>query len=181
MIDYKLLGESIDFYEKEGFARIESPWTVAEYIDTITNPLPDKKLQLKHNNKVLVGSGEQSFLYLYLKGFLPKGRFQTVTPCFRYNEFDETHSKYFMKNELIQTEDVSDYSLKSLTLTALLFFQFYIPQAELNTTEEGFDISINGIELGSYGIRSTSFLKWIYGTGCAEPRLSNLIKQYGKR
>jgi len=34
----------------------------------------------------------------------------------------------------------------------------------------------NGVELGSYGIRECKFLKWIYGTGCAEPRLSQVIK-----
>ena len=45
-------------------------------------------------------------------------------------------------------------------------------------TDIGYDITINGEELGSYGIRKCEFLKWIYGTGCAEPRLSTLIKKY---
>lgn len=34
-----------------------------------------------------------------------------------------------------------------------------------------------GIELGSYGIRTCDYLEYIYGTGCAEPRLSQTIKK----
>ena len=49
---------------------------------------------------------------------------------------------------------------------------------EIIKTDIGYDITINGEELGSYGIRKCEFLKWIYGTGCAEPRLSTLIKKY---
>ena len=35
---------------------------------------------------------------------------------------------------------------------------------------------IGHYELGSYGIRTCDYLKWIYGTGCAEPRLSRVLK-----
>ena len=38
-----------------------------------------------------------------------------------------------------------------------------------------YDIDYHGIELGSYGIRHCQFLNWIYGTGCAEPRLSKVM------
>jgi len=43
-----------------------------------------------------------------------------------------------------------------------------------------YDITYKDIELGSYGIRHCEFLDWIFGTGCAEPRLSyiqNLIQR----
>lgn len=33
-------------------------------------------------------------------------------------------------------------------------------------------------ELGSYGIRECEYLKWIYATGCADPRLSKIINLY---
>src|SRR4051812_17183406 len=104
MIDYKLLDDSIIYYEGKGFKRIESPWAVSENVDNITKPFDRVSFQLKHNNKCLVASGEQSFLYLYLKGFLPHGQFQTITPCFRFESFDFLHTKYFMKNELIKTD-----------------------------------------------------------------------------
>lgn len=179
MINYKLISDSIDFYEAEGFHRVETPWTVSEYIDNLTKPQGVQGFQLKHNDKCLVASGEQSFLYQYLKGFLPKGRFQTVTPCFRYENFDGMHTKYFMKNELIVTDNVTHETLQEVMQIALRFYQQYIPSAKIVGYGNYYDIEIWGKELGSYGIREFEFIKYIYGTGCAEPRLSKLIKLHG--
>ncbi len=180
MIDYKLLDDSINYYETNGFKRIESPWTVSEPVDNITKPSDRISFQLKHNNKCLVASGEQSFLYLYLKKFLPKGQFQTITPCFRYESFDFLHTKYFMKNELIKTDVVNRTELLKVVDIAVGFYQpLFKPQLHIITTEDGYDIEVGGKELGSYGIRSCEFLDWIYATGCAEPRTSSLIKLYG--
>jgi hypothetical protein len=58
MIDYKLISESIDYYENGGFKRIESPWTVSEYIDNITKPnqalnTQKKKRLLKFKKEML--------------------------------------------------------------------------------------------------------------------------------
>lgn len=178
MIDYKIISNSIDFYEKKGFNRIESPWTVSEYVDNQTKPKGVTSFQLKHNNKCLVASGEQSFLYLYLKDFLPKGQFQTTTPCFRFESFDYSHSKYFIKNELIKTDIVNNSELDKIVENCFDFFKIYIPKTEIIKTPIGFDIEYNGNELGSYGIRENEFLKWIYATGCAEPRLSKIINLY---
>ena len=43
---------------------------------------------------------------------------------------------------------------------------------EIVKTEEGLDIELNGIEIGSYGYRSYKDFHWIYGTALAEPRFS---------
>jgi hypothetical protein len=94
MIDYKLLNDSLIFYENNGYKRIESPWTVSQYVDDLTRPKDRVPFELKHNNKRLVASGEQSFLYLYLKEFLPLGQFQTITPCYRFESFDYLHQAY---------------------------------------------------------------------------------------
>lgn len=182
MIDYKLLDDSISFYSVNGYQRIESPWTVSEKVDNITKPSDRISFQLKHNNKCLVASGEQSFLYLYLKNFLPKGQFQTITPCFRFEAFDFLHTKYFMKNELIKTDVVNEAELKKMVDNSLVFYRKYFPYDKITVvnTDEGYDILCNGKdELGSYGIRSCEFLDWIYGTACAEPRTSSLIKLHG--
>lgn len=181
MINYKLLDDSLIHYENKGFKRIEAPWTVSQYVDNITRPEDRVPFELKHNDKRLVASGEQSFLYLYLKEFLPLGQFQTITPCYRYESFDYLHTKYFMKNELIKTDIVNEVELDRMIVTALDFFYRFFPKLDLDTikTKEGFDITVNGIELGSYGIRECEYLKWIYGTGCAEPRTSKLIQLYG--
>lgn len=185
MIDYGRLDRSINFYENKGFKRIESPWTVTKAVSGITKPPNGKDWEILGKDKVLVASGEQSFLYLYLKGFLPNGKYQTITPCFREEPFDITHTKYFMKNELIITDDVSQKSLLSLINTCKDFFEseLYRP-VNIITTEQGYDLEVEGIEIGSYGIRSCDYLDWVYGTGLAEPRFStvkNMLQNEGKR
>lgn len=180
MINYEILNKSILHYEDCGFKRIETPWLVTEQVSNYTKPDPNiQDYKVEHNQKVLVASGEQSFLYLYLKDFLPPGRFQTITPCFRSESFDFLHSKYFMKNELIDTHNVSKINLMKIIDCALSFFQQWIPEAKVVPMEAGkYDIMWGEYELGSYGIRSNEFLKWVYGTGVAEPRFSRLIKLY---
>lgn len=181
MIDYKLLQHSISFYENREFTRIETPWLVTEAVDSITRPKGVEPFVVEAKKKNLIASGEQGFLYLYLKEYLPMGKFQTVTPCFRNDSFDFTHSKYFMKNELIQTSDVSMSSLKEMVEECLLFFQpNFKTKLHVEATPDGFDIMLDDYELGSYGIRQCDFLKWIYGTGCAEPRTSKLITLYSR-
>ena len=73
MISYQNLADSIKFYEKKGYQRIEAPWLVPPCIDDITKPEDKQHYMLKHNDKCLVASGEQTFLYLYLKENLPLG------------------------------------------------------------------------------------------------------------
>lgn len=182
MINFENLQKSIEFYEAGGFTRIEAPWTVSKYVDDITKPKDVLSFQLNHNGKCLVASGEQSFLYLYLKKFLPKGQFQTITPCFRFESFDHLHTKYFMKNELIKTDKVDEESLQEVIHLCFNFYQqFFTKKLQIVKTPIGYDIEIEGDELGSYGMRSCDFLDWIYATGCAEPRLSSLITKHNKK
>jgi hypothetical protein len=187
MINYKIIDDSINFYELRGFKRIESPWSVTKEISEITKPagLEDGRgdfFTIKEKNKVLVASGEQSFLYLYNKGFLPKGQFQTVTPCFRNDPFDSLHTKYFIKNELIKTDIVNEDSLDYLIDTAFEFFKSKLGTGVSIQTiiaGEEYDIVFDNVELGSYGIRHCDYLDWVYATGVAEPRLSRVMEKYG--
>lgn len=193
MINYNNITKSIDYYST-WYKRVEVPWTVTEEISSITKPKGAKDFKLIHDNgKVLVASAEQSFLYQYSKGYLPKGKFQTVTPCFRNENFDESHSKYFIKNELIVTNFERNVHLEyfNIVAQALGFFRPLFKHPDnvriKSITDNSCDIvyiSFYGeIESGSYGIRSCSFLEWIYGTGCAEPRLSYVLeidkREYG--
>jgi hypothetical protein len=177
MIDFNIINNSIIFYGDKGFERIEAPWTVSEFTSGITKSKDQIDYEVHYNNKkkVLVASGEQSFLYLYLKGFLPKGRLMTVTPCFRYETFDFLHTKYFLKNELIDTKNVNERSLNEIVDTCYTFFKGYISDLDIVKTNEGYDICYKDMEIGSYGIRSCEFLEWIYATGVAEPRFSSII------
>ena len=182
-INYQLLHESTVFYEANGFKRIEVPWTVTKEISAITKPAGKKDFELVHeDNKVLVASAEQSFLYLYAKGFLPAGSYQGLSPCFRREPITGFHNKYFLKNELNRTDLTSVTDLKSLIDTAFAFFKRYCPEEHLKvvpTGKDSYDIEFHGIELGSYGIRECSFVKWLFGTGIAEPRLSMALSQHG--
>lgn len=185
MIDYLLLHNSIEYYKDKGYQRIEVPWMVSEYVDNITKPKGIPSFQIVHNSKCLVASGEQSFLELYMKRYLPFGTFITVTPCYRFEVRDDMHCKTFMKAELIKTDEVNETALMEMIHTALEFYKQYLPDAKVVKTDIGYDIEVKigdeSYELGSYGIRKCDFLEWIYGTACAEPRLSRLIKKYGEK
>lgn len=179
MIDYSLINKSIEYYSFYDFERIETPWLVTEAVDSITRPESVQPYIIEAKNKNLIASGEQGFLYLYLKEYLPKGRFQTTTPCFRNDSFDYTHTKYFIKNELIDTKNTTKENLLQIVEIANYFFNNRLNlDTDIVKTEDGFDIMAGDYELGSYGIRECRFLKWIYGTACAEPRTSKLIKLY---
>jgi hypothetical protein len=181
MINYDILGKSVGFYEAKGFQRVEAPWTVTKQVSDITRPPDKREFQLLHeDNKVLVASGEQSFLYQYLKGHLPLGMFQTITPCFRRESFDALHTKYFLKNELIKTDCTTPKDLEQVMAAAKAFFELYLNPVEIVPTGDNqYDLFYGGTELGSYGIRRCDFLTWIYGTGVAEPRLSGLLYKHG--
>jgi hypothetical protein len=195
MIDYRLFADAIDHYEKLGFQRIEAPWLVTTEISDITKPANASTYIVQKSNeskqKAFVASGEQSFLYLINKGFLPtSGTYQTVTPCLRNDQFDETHTKYFMKLELIKYDTskalsaIKDAEVQSMVNVALTFFQNYLPKNELRVittighNKDGeyteYDILYDNVELGSYGYRTCLFCDWVYGTGLAEPRFSRL-------
>lgn len=182
MINYKILHDAQCYYEERGFKFVETPWTVPHEIASITYEMKksDNTFYIPHKDKTLVASGEQGFLSLYNKGFLPKGYFQTTTPCFRDETFDETHTKYFMKNELIITAvDDVEVQVEAMVSTALGFLSKYGDQNKFGIVPTGrfsYDIEYDGVEVGSYGYRECSFLKWIYGTGVAEPRFSRLTK-----
>lgn len=187
MINYEILHRSTKYYESSGYQRIEAPWLVSEAISNITKPANVENYVVRRTGKekVFVASGEQSFLYLINKGFLPDGLYQTITPCLRDEKFDETHTKYFIKNELIYFTKQFSYEdelfnvCDSMLHDALDFFSLYFKHSDLEIvdTTEGWDINHKptGVELGSYGVRRCSFCTWAYGTGVAEPRFSRVL------
>src|SRR5712671_3225601 len=101
-IDYSLLAKAQQYYSIEGFQYIEAPWTVSQAALDITRPLgSENHYHISEKKKNLVASGEQSFVYLMIKGYLQEGFYQCITPCFREDSYDLTHCKQFIKNELI--------------------------------------------------------------------------------
>ena len=178
-IDYLKLMAALKYYQQLGFQYVNLPWAVSDHFTDLTKPSNMKNFYL--NDLALVGSGEQSFLSMLANHQLPQGRYVGITPCFRDEpQVDELHSKYFMKVELIDTLNINFDSLENIIMSAMKFFTPYGIECEIENTGIGsFDIidSVNRIELGSYGIRQIEGMQWIFGTGCAEPRLTNIIKK----
>lgn len=178
MINYEIISESVKHYSKYGFRQIETPWFISSIADDITRPITSTPY-IVNGVQRLPGSGEQSFLELMLEGNLPPGCYQTITPCFRNEQIDLLHKNYFLKNELIITDLTIDKPLLRLTGLAKRFFHKYLDATTHIKTDDGWDLTYNGIELGSYGYKEHGNLKWFYGTGVAEPRLSTVMNIYG--
>lgn len=185
MIDYFILNDALDFYQTKGFKYIDVPWTVSEDIVQMTMQNAKSYSENEYFGKFLVGSAEQSFLSLAANGNLKQNtRYCAITPCFRSDEIDHLHQQYFMKVELFQQANFNPRNqcldiCDSFISFASEFFSMYNDN-EIVATHEQFgdythDIQINGVEVGSYGIRQFNSTTWVYGTGVAEPRLSTVL------
>lgn len=198
MISYHAISNALFHYKKLGYEHIEVPWLVPEQVIQITAKEGTNYYPNAYRDGFLVGSAEQSFLYLIYKSKLKPGKYCAVTPCFRDDKEDETHQKYFMKLELIHylgmASDETEYinELEIMVNDALSFFKTELPVYWKKTQDDrsliSYDIEYQGIELGSYGIRQHNDSvfgvrklpgeMWIYGTGVAEPRFSSQIKRH---
>lgn len=159
-------------------------------------------------DKYLVASAEQSFLQMMFDGKLTKGKYMAITPCFRDDMEDELHQKYFMKLELIVVDPrnadsefnaminqanrffndlttyrqlpslISEYGSGAMTSTII---SHHCHQVSVDDPRSivARDILLQGIEIGSYGIRKyhkdERTHTWVYGTGLAEPRFSTVL------
>lgn len=175
-IDYLKIANAVEYYKLWGFKEFHAPWIVGKEAYSATKP-SEKKRDFETFAGNLVASGEQSFVEMMIAGKLPRGKLLCVTPCFRDDRVSRYNQKYFMKVELIYTGKDLAYELADFLVLAKHFFSTYIEKnVRIERTREGFDILGDGIELGSYGIRELGPSKWVYGTGCAEPRLSLAIQ-----
>jgi seryl-tRNA synthetase len=175
-IDWKLLTDALGYYKCHGFTEIPVNWHVPRDVHDITCSDPARMFHLKDYG-VLVGSAEQAFIDMHLNGKLPQGRFVALTPCFRDEGAarDDLHALYFIKVELYSTlpDIVQDGERHDLCLHARNFMESRtaLPIRSVST-EDGIDLEINGIEVGSYSRRSFGGISWTCGTGLAEPRFS---------
>ncbi len=179
-IDYKKIVEAIEHYKKKGYKYIEVPWIISEEASSITAP-KDKK-RFKTFLGELTASAEQSFLELLLNKKLLPGKYVAVTPCFRDEKEEEYHYNWFFKVELIHV--LSEEEIKNKKEEKILskviedaeeFFKKYSKEIKRKKTDEGIDLELYDVELGSYGIRKYKKIHWVYGTGVAEPRFSEVL------
>lgn len=180
------LSEALRHYSN--FTYVDAAWTASFAALMTTTPHP--RYITRSQAGLLVGSAEQSFIDLKLRGKLAPGRYIAVTPCFRHVDALETqdayHQPYFMKAELIHLaeEPLSKSEAVALLSQARQFFLAQSPdhletqvreRLKIVPTQDGFDLELNGIELGSYGVRSAGDMHWAYGTAIAEPRFTRAL------
>jgi hypothetical protein len=176
-INYRHISDAIDFYTGLNYPVIDAPWFVSSKSISVTSP-PNRRYYSGFLG-TLVGSGEQSFIEMWLSQMLGKGKFQCATPCFRDEpRLTKFNHNYFFKVELIEILPVDvDESMSQMIADAASFFNSKFQQPiTVVPTDIGWDIEWRGVELGSYGYREFQDMKWVYGTGCAEPRLSQLLE-----
>ena len=179
-IDYGLIAKALDYYRAAGFKYVEVPWIVSREAIEVTLPAGRQPHMIDlHPGRGLVGSAEQSFLQLMFDGQLPEGLYVAASPCFRDDPVDTWHQPSFFKVELIRVGFMR-LSAEELLAWALRFFvNNGAPGAKIKQTSEGHDIELDGVELGSYGVRRYRQHVWTYGTGIAEPRFSTALKSAG--
>lgn len=184
LVDYEVLAKAQKFYNTRGFTPIETPWMVDKPYSLITTS--NDKAYATKPRKHLVGSAEQSLLQLAFKNkLIERYRYQSITPCFRRDAEDASHCNWFMKLELFEffRGEESAHPIENLTLEYQYFissaWSFFCSQSSSNVevvpTEDGSDLEINGVEVGSYGKRRYKNITWIYGTGIALPRFNYAI------
>lgn len=192
MINYKHISDSIQFYKTRGYEELEIPWLVETEINNSTMPEGNQGFQVvsQFGTQWLIGSGEQSLLQVIANGSVKIGekprKLMATTPCFREDPIDKLHSRHFLKTELmmVSTESLDSSHLFEVVHDADAFFKQYtetacVLQPDRTNGVNCVDIvdESTGIELGSYGMAvfGDRQFYWIYGTGCAEPRLSTVI------
>ena len=185
MIDYKILADAIEYYKRMGYVEINMPWYVKDNIHNITFETNKSKWKLPSGD-ILLGSAEQGFINQMLNHNL-LGKFQATTPCFREDSIDELHQEHFIKTELFINESEDFNKTLDKTLSDVFGFLIkYVDIARINfvdtsseTGTRSIDIEIDGIEVGSYGIREYKYrdksYTWVYGTGIALPRFSGVL------
>lgn len=188
-INWLRMGEALEFYKDHGFKYIETPWITLNSINHITYEgldairLVDEDFYQVNRKPAfgLVGSAEQGFLQLRVHQNLPDGWYVSTGPCFRDEAvLDKYHQKQFLKTELIRfgKEEEMNSSLDTIMSFANSFMSRF-GKVDIDCFGDAqFDLSINNIEVGSYGIRYHKKAGWwVYGTGLAEPRFTLALEK----
>jgi seryl-tRNA synthetase len=177
-ICWSSLNTAKGLYLRVGFEYIEVPWVVPREITQKTVRLTSLGWETTYGD--LVGSAEQGFIKLALEGELDIHKcYQSISPCFRDEETITPLTRpYFMKLELgVLTKKTYANTYVTEVMSSALDVMHHLSnkRVALIKTSEGYDIECEGVELGSYGYREIdSDLCWVYGTGLAEPRFSQI-------
>lgn len=179
------LGNIIRLWQSAGAQYIDLPWTASQEAVAATRPperAPNTDIQTPFG--FLVASGEQAFMDMS-STLREKQIYIGWTPCFRHEpSFDATHHYYFLKAEAFVRCSPSQASLEvdRVRNIAMMGFETLLRLSNTNaqlefrqTAIDTYDIECNGIEVGSYGIRTYKGETYVFGTALAEPRWSEAL------
>jgi hypothetical protein len=180
--DWQLLSEAIEFYNNRcGYEFVSLPWYVHGVSVEATAHYSWISNISGQYSKSLVGSAEQAFIDWDAQDALGKGRFVACTPCFRMHDEGRSpfHQGCFMKVELYSNMPDGSH-FEHLMADAKEFFKHVGADVveEVALDDGTFDLTLNGIEIGSYGARTFHHpvhdrtIHWSYGTGIAVPRFT---------
>lgn len=187
-IDWALITRSASYYRTIGYKQVEVPWAVERKFAMAT--CPEERFLIESTLGDLVGSAEQGFIQQDHRGLLGKGKFQAITPCFRHEDhLDYLHQNTFLKLELYINDGdlfkaMDDMAKNARTVARGLVHElttgtgFILPTPVLIEVDGGMDLTMGGIELGSFGVRTFEHVSWAFGTGHAEPRLSSTVNDF---
>lgn len=164
-VDYSRVAKAIKFYERLGYEYVDTPWVVSHHVKAVTFPGVSEACRKGY----LVGSAEQGFIHLMVNGLIKPGLYVSAGPCFRFDDVTKSvfHHPYFFKVELCEI-GTTDFS------QVLADAHAFLGGTQVQTND-GIDLELNGLEIGSYGYRVYSGHEWAYGTGLAEPRFSQAL------
>ncbi len=188
-----------------GCVLVNLPWLAPDHIMQHTKPAWVNRSDPATMEGSLVASGEQSFLWLHERGDLPPNRghgYIGFSACFRLEEYDAYHHHYFLKAELFApaTDEahaaaiqhamlrdvrqvwsglqVSNAPLEFAALSHVPSHHRILP-IRVRDLGDQMDLEINGVELGSYGIRHDCHGDlYVFGTALAEPRFGEAVREY---
>jgi hypothetical protein len=182
-IDWARIGDAVEFYQNRGYTYMEVPWTVPPEASKVTFA----REALTSQAGDLLGSAEQAFIDMLLRGDKLPQFVVAVSPCFRIEpEYNQFHHLSFMKVELFSPQVMM---FEKIQRDAWEFFKRYglvlnkeAQELTLPIDKAHVDFVCDGVELGSYGVRlmsrpSEDPIGWAYGTGLAEPRTSVALEK----
>lgn len=172
-ISASLLFKAMQFYNDNGFVFLDAPLLVDD--DIIEMTLPNDRKSHKHNELNYVGSAEQSFYQLLKNGFKPtNNKYLLITPCQRDEPIlDNSHLEIFLKVELI----VIDGCHHGLINIVSDFYKSIDIVSFKQLTNDGIDLMVNNVEVGSFGCRNYMGYNIVYGTGLALPRINYAVNK----
>lgn len=177
----------LEQWQRAGARYVALPWVAPALFVQASRPAWIKGHDVDTPHGQLLASGEQSLCWLARAGHLQgQGPFIGFTPCFRDEDFDDTHHYGFLKAEVFAWCQPPDKvrpidQIRDLARQAarLLGQATGHEPVIVDMPDRTVDLELAGLEVGSVGIRPLPGdgppLHYLYATALAEPRFSQAL------